>query len=150
MIGAEARITNLLITKKGWELYSGPIVLDPHKTRASDFISISFFNSNHPSMAMVGCKDIEGWRLVSRLRPFDLTPCAEGLILSTVLVALLATAVVKLWLLSTLENRIRTSKSRWVLRGKLVKFLSVSTRYIMTQTPTNFRRCSCLPSSVAA
>lgn len=88
---------------------------------------------------MATCKDIEGWRFVSRLRPFDLTPCAEGIILSALLFTLLASAVIKLWLLSSLANRTRTSKSRWALRGKLVKYLLLLICESVTQMADNFQ-----------
>lgn len=67
------------------------------------------------------CKDVEAWRFVSKLRPFDLTPCAEeGIILSTILVAFIIAAVVNFRLLAGLPRRERTRKRRWLLWGKLV------------------------------
>lgn len=70
----------------------------------------------------------EGWGPVSTLREFDLTPCfEEGIVLSTLLVALLVVSVFRLWgIKSEPLERIQTltSRSASVLNAKLVRSLA--------------------------
>lgn len=89
--------------------------------------------------------DIEGWRAVSRLRSFDLTPCCEeGIVLSTLLVVLLISSVVTLYFLGGLPKRERTRNSRWLLRAKLVNYLTHCVReeaFALNMTLDTTRPC---------
>jgi hypothetical protein len=71
---------------------------------------------------MSRCNDSEGWDIVSRLRAFDLTPCAEeGVVLSTILALTCVLALLRSLLYSTRPANERISpKSRLVLYVKLV------------------------------
>lgn len=73
---------------------------------------------------MATCRDAEGWRTVSRIREFDTTPCfEEGVILSLLLGGLFVVGAWKSLRLSLLAPRSLTSKSRWILRSKIVSIL---------------------------
>lgn len=63
----------------------------------------------------------EGWGPVSRLREFDLTPCfEEGIVLSTLLVALLIISLFRLWGIKSEHIHTLTIRSTSVLNAKLV------------------------------
>ncbi|CDO77661.1 hypothetical protein BN946_scf184969.g12 [Trametes cinnabarina] len=65
--------------------------------------------------------DPEGWRPVSRIRPFDLTPCfEEGAVLTPLLAVFLVAAAVSCWTIRAREPRVRSRQSLWVLRVKLI------------------------------
>ncbi|KAJ3711222.1 P-loop containing nucleoside triphosphate hydrolase protein [Lentinula raphanica] len=69
---------------------------------------------------MSACKDLEGWNLVSQLRDFDTTPCFEEGILFSSLYTIIFLASVFRTLSACLSSPLkRTSKSLWLLRGKL-------------------------------
>ncbi|KXN89408.1 Metal resistance protein YCF1 [Leucoagaricus sp. SymC.cos] len=69
----------------------------------------------------MACHDPEGWRVVSRLRPFDATPCfEEGILFTTALAVLLIAGLFRSLSLSTLEPCHVSSRSRWILRAKIV------------------------------
>ncbi|EIN06055.1 multidrug resistance-associated ABC transporter [Punctularia strigosozonata HHB-11173 SS5] len=71
-------------------------------------------------MHMGACRDREGWKPVSDIRNFDLTPCfEEGILLSTLLVALLVLAIGQSWRLRSLSTIERSRRSVWILRAKL-------------------------------
>ncbi|KAF9048225.1 multidrug resistance-associated ABC transporter [Hymenopellis radicata] len=75
---------------------------------------------------MAACRDIEGWAVVSRQRSFDLTPCfEEGIILSTLYTVLLVSSVLRCFTTFLKENQKLCTKSRWLLRAKLV-FLTLA------------------------
>jgi ATP-binding cassette subfamily C (CFTR/MRP) protein 1 len=70
---------------------------------------------------MATCRDPEGWRAISRIRDFDTTLCfEEGIILSVLLGGLLVAATWRSLQLCLLPSRTLTSKSRWLLRSKIV------------------------------
>ncbi|KAH7930359.1 P-loop containing nucleoside triphosphate hydrolase protein [Leucogyrophana mollusca] len=70
---------------------------------------------------MATCRDLEGWRIVSRLRDFDLTLCAEeGPVLTSLLGLLLLSALWRLFSLSSVQTRVISRKSRRILWGKLL------------------------------
>ncbi|KAL0574610.1 hypothetical protein V5O48_007360 [Marasmius crinis-equi] len=71
-------------------------------------------------MALNVCKDAEGWKTVSLLRSFDLTPCfEEGILLSGLNVLVLVAAAYRSFTVGHGEALERGNKSRWVLRGKI-------------------------------
>lgn len=72
------------------------------------------------------CNDPEGWNAVSSLRQFDFTPCFEEGILFSTLYCLVFLAGVIGTLSVCLSPALvdRTLKSRWLLRIKIVSFLS--------------------------
>lgn len=73
---------------------------------------------------MATCRDVEGWRAVSRIREFDTTLCfEEGAILSVLLGGLLVVGAWRSLRLCLLPPRALTSKSRWLLRSKIVSIL---------------------------
>jgi hypothetical protein len=69
------------------------------------------------------CRHPEGWGPVSRLRPFDLTPCFEDAVLFSVPLGLLiALSLLRSWHLSRLSALRRTQKiNTWLLWAKLVR-----------------------------
>ena len=70
---------------------------------------------------MATCHDIEGWRAVSRLRDFDLTPCfEEGIVLSGLLSATLLLSLIRTFWICLREPLERSRKSHSLLRAKLV------------------------------
>ncbi|KAI0285929.1 metal resistance protein YCF1 [Russula aff. rugulosa BPL654] len=67
------------------------------------------------------CRHSEGWGPVSRLRPFDLTPCFEDAVFSVPLGLLIALSFLRSWHLSRLSALRRTQKiNTWLLWAKLV------------------------------
>ncbi|KAG1776029.1 P-loop containing nucleoside triphosphate hydrolase protein [Suillus placidus] len=69
---------------------------------------------------MASCRDVEGWRIVSKLREFDLTLCfEEGVILTSLLALLLLSAACRIWTLRYLPSRDISRKSGWRLWAKL-------------------------------
>lgn len=71
---------------------------------------------------MASCRDVEGWRIVSKLREFDFTLCfEEGVILTSILALLLLSATCRIWALRHLPSRVISRKSRWRLWVKLVR-----------------------------
>ncbi len=74
-------------------------------------------------MTMVICRDIEGWKAISRLREFDTTPCfEEGIITFGLLAAVLLLSTLKsLSFFLFNEPMERTHKSILFLRAKLVR-----------------------------
>ncbi|KAK0497158.1 P-loop containing nucleoside triphosphate hydrolase protein [Armillaria luteobubalina] len=82
---------------------------------------------------MATCRDTEGWNIVSRIRPFDLTLCfEEGILFSSLYALLLAIGAAKCLSLSSAQiSRKRSLKSRWILAVKILLltlafFLSVA------------------------
>ncbi|KAK0202906.1 P-loop containing nucleoside triphosphate hydrolase protein [Desarmillaria ectypa] len=68
---------------------------------------------------MATCHDIEGWTIVSHIRPFDLTLCfEEGILFSSLYVLVLVLTAAKCLSLSAQISRRRSSKSRWILGFK--------------------------------
>ncbi|KAJ8094347.1 hypothetical protein PM082_010781 [Marasmius tenuissimus] len=66
------------------------------------------------------CHDAEGWKTVSSLRSFDLTPCfEEGILLSSLNAVVLVAALYRSFSVGSLNALERETKSRWVLRGKI-------------------------------
>jgi ATP-binding cassette subfamily C (CFTR/MRP) protein 1 len=79
--------------------------------------------------AMATCHDPEGWKVISRLRDFDTTLCfEEGIILSGLLGLLLVSAMLRSLSLTLSDAMVRSSKSLWILRGKLVRVTLSLTR----------------------
>ncbi|KAG7444271.1 metal resistance protein YCF1 [Guyanagaster necrorhizus] len=75
---------------------------------------------------MATCRDTEGWNIVSRIRPFDITLCfEEGILFSSLYALLLALAVAKCLSLSVHLSRRRSPKSRWALGFKIL-FLTLA------------------------
>ncbi|SJL03580.1 related to YCF1-Vacuolar ABC transporter responsible for vacuolar sequestration of glutathione-S-conjugates [Armillaria ostoyae] len=76
---------------------------------------------------MATCRDTEGWNIVSRIRPFDLTLCfEEGILFSSLYALLLAIAAAKCLSLSSAQiSRRRSLKSRWILAFKIL-FLALA------------------------
>lgn len=73
----------------------------------------------------------EAWGPVSRLRPFDLTPCFEqGVVLSSILVIFTVFAVFRCYTLRHFDVFPRCRKSVLVLRSKLVRIPSLPRNYI--------------------
>ncbi|KAF5362251.1 hypothetical protein D9756_002523 [Leucocoprinus leucothites] len=69
----------------------------------------------------MACHDPEGWRPVSRLRPFDITPCyEEGILFSSILALLLVVGIFRSLNLAALAPRHVSSRSRWILRAKII------------------------------
>ncbi|PPQ65474.1 hypothetical protein CVT26_000114 [Gymnopilus dilepis] len=74
---------------------------------------------------MTVCHDIEGWRPVSRLRDFDLTPCfEEGVLISSCLAVAFIFCLVRSFSICLDEHLPRSRRSIWVLRGKLILILA--------------------------
>ena len=74
----------------------------------------------------MSCHDLEGWGAVSRLRPFDTTPCyEEGILFSALSAAILAVSLARSLTLAPLESRHLSSWSRGILTVKIVGILSV-------------------------
>jgi hypothetical protein len=69
------------------------------------------------------CHHPEGWGPVSRIRPFDFTPCFEDAVLFSVPLGLLITlSLFRLWHLSRLSALHRTQRiNTWLLWAKLVR-----------------------------
>jgi hypothetical protein len=68
------------------------------------------------------CHHPEGWGPISRLRPFDLTPCFEDAVFSVPLGLLIAFSLLRSWQLSRLNALHRTQKiNTWLLWVKLVR-----------------------------
>ncbi|KAK0488812.1 P-loop containing nucleoside triphosphate hydrolase protein [Armillaria novae-zelandiae] len=76
---------------------------------------------------MATCRDTEGWNIVSRIRPFDLTLCfEEGILFSGLYALLLAIGAAKCLSLSSAQiSRKRSLKSRWILAVKIL-FLTLA------------------------
>lgn len=94
---------------------------------------------------MASCRDVEGWRIVSKLREFDFTLCfEEGVILTSLLALLLLSATCRIWALRYLPSRDISRKSRWRLWAKLVR-----TNSLLCLPSTNLadRLCWDWPSS---
>ncbi|KAJ8592180.1 P-loop containing nucleoside triphosphate hydrolase protein [Rhizopogon salebrosus TDB-379] len=69
---------------------------------------------------MATCRDLEGWRIVSNLREFDLTLCfEEGIILTSLLAILLLSAISRIGALTRLPSHDISRRSRWRLWAKL-------------------------------
>lgn len=72
------------------------------------------------------CHDLEGWGAVSRLRPFDTTPCyEEGILFSALSAAILIVSLARSLTLAPLESRHLSLWSRRILTAKIVGILSV-------------------------
>ncbi|KAF9078085.1 metal resistance protein YCF1 [Rhodocollybia butyracea] len=68
----------------------------------------------------MACKDPEGWRAISKLR-FDTTPCfEEGILFSSLYAIVFLAGVIKTLSVCLSPPLNRTSKSRWLLRGKIL------------------------------
>lgn len=80
------------------------------------------------------CRHPEGWGPVSRLRPFDLTPCFEDAVLFSVpLVLLTALSLLRSWHLSRLSALRRTQRiNTWLLWAKLVRGSALLSFFIVT------------------
>ncbi|KIK60287.1 hypothetical protein GYMLUDRAFT_73760 [Collybiopsis luxurians FD-317 M1] len=68
---------------------------------------------------MATCNDQEGWSLVSHLRSFDATPCAEGILFSSLYAVVFLAGVVETLSKCLSPPLVRSSKSRWLLRCKI-------------------------------
>lgn len=80
--------------------------------------------------SMATCRDSEGWGPVSQLREFDLTPCfEEGILLSTLLVVLLVSALFGSYFLAALTPLERSANSLRVLYVKVVRVVSFAFIY---------------------
>lgn len=78
-------------------------------------------------MALLQCRDKDGWQWTSRSRDFDLSLCAEeGFILSSFLAILIVAALVRLAVLSFAPARDISRKSHWRLWAKLVGVSSLT------------------------
>jgi ATP-binding cassette, subfamily C (CFTR/MRP), member 1 len=72
---------------------------------------------------MSTCHQSEGWRVTSKQRIFDLTPCfEEGIVLTLFYAVLIAASVIRALVLCVKPKKKRSNKSRWVLRSKIVCF----------------------------
>ena len=72
------------------------------------------------------CRHPEGWGPISRLRPFDLTPCFEDAVFSVPLGLLIALTLLRSWHLSRLNALHRTQQiNTWLLWAKLVRVFRV-------------------------
>ncbi|KAK7061124.1 hypothetical protein VNI00_000860 [Paramarasmius palmivorus] len=72
-------------------------------------------------MSSSNCRDDEGWATVSPLREFDLTPCfEEGILLSSFYTVLFIIAAVRSIILYRTGALERSTKSHWILQGKIV------------------------------
>lgn len=68
------------------------------------------------------CNNSEGWGPISRLRPFDLTPCFEdGVLNPSLLIALVITASVSSFIHSRHHPLQLNPRSKWLLGTKLVR-----------------------------
>ena len=69
------------------------------------------------------CRHSEGWGPVSRLRPFDLTPCfEEGILFSVPLGSLIVLGLIRVYQLYQLVALQRAQKRNvWLLWAKLVR-----------------------------
>jgi hypothetical protein len=88
-------------------------------------------------MTMVVCRDIEGWKAISRLREFDTTPCVEeGIITFGLLAAVLLLSTLKSFSFFLFNEPLeRTHKSILFLRAKLVRLtchFTVSNKQLIT------------------
>jgi ATP-binding cassette subfamily C (CFTR/MRP) protein 1 len=74
------------------------------------------------------CRNSEGWGPVSRLRPFDLTPCFEDAVLLSIPLGLLIVfSLLRSWQLSRLSALRRAQRiNTWLLWAKLVRRVSAS------------------------
>lgn len=73
---------------------------------------------------MAACHDREGWRPVSRLRDFDLTPCfEEAAVLAGLLAAVFLLAVLRTIAICLREPLHLSRKSTLYLRTKLVRVM---------------------------
>lgn len=87
------------------------------------------------------CRHPEGWGPVSRLRPFDLTPCFEDAVLfSFPLGLLIVLSLSRSWHLSRLSALRRTQKiNTWLLWAKLVRVsavLIIDPHFLTERPPT--------------
>jgi hypothetical protein len=81
------------------------------------------------------CRDEEGWVVVSRQRAFDVTPCfEEGILFPSLLAALLVIGLVRSLTLAILDARHISSRSRWILRLKLVSSTLTSSQLPLMRT----------------
>ena len=80
------------------------------------------------------CHHGEGWGPVSRLRPFDLTPCfEEGILFSVPLGSLIVLTLVRVYQLYRLVALRRTQKINvWLLWGKLVRGILTLSFVVLT------------------
>jgi len=77
------------------------------------------------------CRDSEGWRLVSRLRDFDTTPCfEEGVLLPSLLAIIFLISTSQSLILVFKEKFHRTPRSTQVLTAKLVSTHDVVFAYL--------------------
>src|SRR6266511_2892466 len=73
---------------------------------------------------MATCRDIEGWKAVSHLREFDSTPCfEEGIVIFSLLTVVLLSSIFKSVSLRIYEPLVKTRKSIWFLKIKLVRLV---------------------------
>ncbi|KAJ2933863.1 hypothetical protein H1R20_g3220, partial [Candolleomyces eurysporus] len=76
------------------------------------------------------CRDSEGWLPVSSKRPFDSTPCfQEGIVLSSLLAALLAFSLLRstqLWTRPALQRSLKSCSLLWLKIALLLAALGVS------------------------
>lgn len=72
-------------------------------------------------MALVQCRDSDGWYWTSQLRDFDLSLCAEeGFLLTSLLAILVIATLTRSCLLLYAPQRDISRNSRWRLYAKLV------------------------------
>ncbi len=83
----------------------------------------------------MACHDPEGWNVFSRLRAFDTTPCfEEGIVFSSLLGALLLIGLVRSFSNLLQHPNHLTSRSEWLLRAKFVRFSSLFTNSLSSET----------------
>ncbi|KAI0305966.1 metal resistance protein YCF1 [Multifurca ochricompacta] len=82
---------------------------------------------NDDNISIIICNHNEGWGPVSRLRPFDLTPCfQEGVLFSTPLTFFLLLGLFRSWNLCRISSLQRSQKlNTWILWAKLVILASI-------------------------
>lgn len=98
-------------------------------------------------MALVQCRDGDGWQWTSRRRDFDLSLCVEeGLVLTSLLSIFTVVALVRINLLSYTPGRVISRNGRWRLWAKLVGLLEASFAYF-ARVDSVFRHFLGLPSS---
>ena len=87
-------------------------------------------------MALVQCRDSDGWQWTSQLRDFDLSLCIEeGVILTSFLTILIVMALVRIGLLSYAPWRDVSRNGRWRLWAKLVRFLRLFALRMLSPFP---------------
>lgn len=93
---------------------------------------------------MAICRDIEGWKAVSRLRDFDSTPCfEEGIVISSILIVVLLSLVFKSFSLRLHVPLDKTRKSIWFLKAKLVRLVCFCVLFFFAETSSVILGLTC-------